>query len=99
MTYLYQNDARVCLLVLSLCIIVQSLFILRGKGQRAALVMLYIVGFGALGLGMASSQLSPTHSASAGSAYALLGGIVACMIPATKRVAKLAAKNPEPSSN
>lgn len=86
MSYLYQQEAMLCLLVLSACVLAFCIFIQWGKGTRVVSWILGTVGVGAIALGMLSPFAFGGRYAASGSAYALLAGVLAVMLNAARKL-------------
>ena len=86
MSYLFQQEAKLCLLALSICVLVFCIFIQWGKGARMVSWTLGAFGIGAVALTMLSPFVSSGRYASSGYAYACLGGALAVMLNAARKL-------------
>lgn len=89
MVYLFKHEAQLSLLALALCVFVFCIYIQWSKGARAVPWVLGTLGVGAIALAMLTSfrAIAPgNHTASSGTAYGLLGGVLAVMLNAARKL-------------
>lgn len=87
MPFLYEHQCEICFLLLGVCALMQSRFVLRGRGRGPAVAVIFTVAVGAIGMGILGPFFSPNHRASAGSLYTALAALAGYMAAATGRLA------------
>ncbi len=89
MLYLFKHESQFSLMALALCVLVFCIHIQWNKGARALPWVLGTLGVGAIALAMLTSfrAFAPgNHAASSGTAYSLLGGVLAVMLNAARKL-------------